>query len=181
VLLLTVAVFILPVFILNCLKLRKRQKIALCGVFSLGLITIIISLARFVVYTASSYNVDDASGNLWCTAEMAIATIVVSLSSLKPLLPRATPTTTSSRSNNGYIQAGSGGLVLRDGHNGTSRSHVQAKKLSDDEVELIIQETTAHGSRSGPSPTRTMAGNGTSTATRQEVKDGVMVTTRVTC
>jgi hypothetical protein len=57
-------VFVLPFFILNCLKLRKRQKVALCGVFSLGIITLIISLARFIVYTDSSdYSLDDASGS----------------------------------------------------------------------------------------------------------------------
>lgn len=57
------AVFILPFFIVTCLKLRKRQKVALCGVFSLGLITIVISLARFLVYTVSDYSLDDASGS----------------------------------------------------------------------------------------------------------------------
>lgn len=36
---------------------------ALCGVFSLGLITIVISLARFIVYTApGDYSLEDASG-----------------------------------------------------------------------------------------------------------------------
>lgn len=58
-----VTVFIFPFFILNCLKLRRRQKIALCGVFSLGAITMAISLARFVVYTVTDYNVDDATGS----------------------------------------------------------------------------------------------------------------------
>jgi hypothetical protein len=56
-------VFIIPFFIIKCLKLRRRQKIALCGVFSLGLITISISLARFIVYTVTDYSVDDASGS----------------------------------------------------------------------------------------------------------------------
>jgi hypothetical protein len=56
-------VFILPFFVINCLKLRKRQKIALCGVFSLGLLTIGVSLARFVVYTATEYSIDDAGGS----------------------------------------------------------------------------------------------------------------------
>jgi hypothetical protein len=56
-------VFGLPFFIINCLKLRQRQKIALVCVFSLGLITIAISLARFIVYTATNYTVDDASGS----------------------------------------------------------------------------------------------------------------------
>lgn len=49
---------------LNFLTLTKRQKIALCGVFSLGLFTIIISLARFLMYTLSEYySLDDASGS----------------------------------------------------------------------------------------------------------------------
>jgi hypothetical protein len=57
-------VFILPFFMLNFLTLSKRQKVALCGVFSLGLFTIIISLARFLVYTLSEYySLDDASGS----------------------------------------------------------------------------------------------------------------------
>lgn len=48
---------------LSSLKLRRRQKIALCGVFSLGMITIIISASRFIVYTVTDYNVDDATGS----------------------------------------------------------------------------------------------------------------------
>jgi hypothetical protein len=39
---------VLPFFILPSLNLRGRQKVALSGVFSLGLITIIISLIRFI-------------------------------------------------------------------------------------------------------------------------------------
>jgi hypothetical protein len=56
-------VFILPFFMISCLKLRKRQKVALCAVFSLGLFTIVISLARFLVYTVTDYSLDDASGS----------------------------------------------------------------------------------------------------------------------
>lgn len=58
-----IAVFILPFFMMSSLKLRKRQKIALCGVFSLGMITIIISASRFIVYTVTDYGVDDATGS----------------------------------------------------------------------------------------------------------------------
>jgi hypothetical protein len=56
-------VFALPFFIINCLKLRRTQKIGLVGVFSLGLITMAISLSRFIAYTASNYDIDDASGS----------------------------------------------------------------------------------------------------------------------
>ena len=55
-------VFGLPFFIVNCLKLRKRQKIGLVGVFSLGVITMAISLARFIVYNMD-YDVADADGS----------------------------------------------------------------------------------------------------------------------
>lgn len=55
-------VFILPFFIVNCLTLRKRQRIGLVGVFSLGLITMGISLGRFIVYNMD-YDLADADGS----------------------------------------------------------------------------------------------------------------------
>jgi hypothetical protein len=58
-------VFVLPFFLLPSLKLRGRQKLALCGIFSLGLITIIISLTRFikVAFPQGDNFIDDASGS----------------------------------------------------------------------------------------------------------------------
>lgn len=178
------AVFILPFFIINCLKLRKRQKIALCGVFSLGLITIAISLARFIVYTVTDYNVDDAAGSkcflskqlsscsltkldLWCTAEMCTATIVVSLPTLKSLIIRRSPNNSSyPRSTDGYLHHNASAKPLSN--HGTSRSHVQGGRISDDELELVFQ-----GSRKpSPSPSRT-----TSSTEPQDAKDNVIVTT----
>ncbi len=52
-------VFILPFFILKHLKLRPREKKGLVGTFSLGLITIIISISRF---TWENFDLDVASG-----------------------------------------------------------------------------------------------------------------------
>ncbi|KAJ4994022.1 archaeal flagellin n-terminal-like domain-containing protein, partial [Stagonosporopsis vannaccii] len=130
--------FIFPFFILNCLKLHRRQKIALCGVFSLGLITMTISLARFIVYTVTDYNVDDATGNLLCTAEMCTAVVVVSLPALKPLLIRNSPNNSSyPRSTNGYMQHPGSGKPLSN--HGTSRSQVHGGRISDDELELVFQ------------------------------------------
>ncbi|KAH4957638.1 hypothetical protein HBH77_120230 [Parastagonospora nodorum] len=97
--------FILPFFLLRYLKLHKRQKMALCGVFSLGLITIVISLVRFIVYTVpGDYSLEDASGDLWCTAEMSIAIIVVSLPALKVLIMRSVPSTANC-STDGHFQS----------------------------------------------------------------------------
>jgi hypothetical protein len=57
------SVFVLPFGLLRDLKLKKRQQIGLVGIFALGLITITISLVRFLVYIVSAYSVDDASGS----------------------------------------------------------------------------------------------------------------------
>lgn len=56
-----ILLFILPFFMISCLKLRKRQKFGLCGIFSLGALTMIISLIRFVEYT-SNFNLEDTVG-----------------------------------------------------------------------------------------------------------------------
>jgi len=58
-------VFCLPFFVLRRLKLHQTQKIALVGVFSVGLITMTISLSRFLVYTVTDYTIDDASGSMY--------------------------------------------------------------------------------------------------------------------
>jgi hypothetical protein len=44
------------------LKLRQRQKFALIGAFSLGLITMAISFGRFMVYTVSDFEFSDKQG-----------------------------------------------------------------------------------------------------------------------
>ena len=111
-------VFCLPFSLLSSLQLRQRQKVGLVAIFSLGLITICISLARFTAYIASDWDIDDENGSMyqcpsfalvyflilsrqaspfhtltehtdaWCTAEMSTAIIVVSLPGLKRLLTR---------------------------------------------------------------------------------------------
>jgi hypothetical protein len=63
-------VFGLPFFILHHLKLRRPQKIALAGIFSLGMITITISLSRFIVYTVTDYGVDDADGSKYSQSDL---------------------------------------------------------------------------------------------------------------
>ncbi|ORY12946.1 hypothetical protein BCR34DRAFT_281500 [Clohesyomyces aquaticus] len=160
--------FIIPFFIVNCLKLRRRQKIGLIGVFSLGLITMAISLGRFIVY-AADYNIDDASGNAWCTAEMCTAVVVVSLPGLKALILRATRPTILNRSNNGYIQTESGKM----GKASISRPHLQGSTL-DDETELVFLDR-----KPSPSPTATSS-RSARTRGMQDAKDDVMVTTNIT-
>jgi hypothetical protein len=85
---------------------------------------------------------------------MCTATIVVSLPALKALIVSATPTNTSKRSTSGYINAGSGKLVS---NHGTLKSPVQGGKISDDELELVLQVSR----RPSPSFSRTTSATAT--------------------
>ncbi|CAF3472709.1 unnamed protein product [Fusarium graminearum] len=90
--------FCFPFFILPQLMLRKEQKLGLIGVFSLGAITITVNLTRFIINNVASFQLDDASGNTLCTAEMTTAVIVVCLPGLKKFVKRSKLPTTTDRS-----------------------------------------------------------------------------------
>lgn len=57
-------VFCFPFFIFQHLTLRKEQIFGLVGVFSLGAITLIVSIARFVAYNVTDFGLDDAVGSM---------------------------------------------------------------------------------------------------------------------
>uniref|UniRef100_A0A0D2XNR3 Rhodopsin domain-containing protein n=1 Tax=Fusarium oxysporum (strain Fo5176) TaxID=660025 RepID=A0A0D2XNR3_FUSOF len=56
--------FCFPFFILKHLTLRTEQKLGLVGVFSLGAITMSVSLARFIISNAADYQLDYPSGKI---------------------------------------------------------------------------------------------------------------------
>ncbi|CAE7175526.1 hypothetical protein PTNB73_02838 [Pyrenophora teres f. teres] len=158
--------FIIPFFIIGCMKLRKRQKIGLVGVFSLGVLTMAISLARFIVYNMD-YDLSDAYGNLWCTAEMCTSIIVVSLPFLKSLVIRPNSPNTTNHSNTGYIYARD--RKMDDSRGRELKAHALDDTM-DDEMELTFLDRR-------PSPALTTA---TDDTRGPDGKHVVMVTTDVT-
>ncbi|KAH7129062.1 hypothetical protein EDB81DRAFT_888829 [Dactylonectria macrodidyma] len=129
--------FCFPFFLLPHLKLRREQKIGLAGVFSLGAITLTVSLARFIAYNVTDFGLDDASGNTLCTAEMTTAVIVVCLPGLKKFITRS-KTPTNITDGGDVSQPGSG--QLSSNHVFKSRSTPQAYAewgVRDDEIELV--------------------------------------------
>jgi hypothetical protein len=99
---------------------------------------------------------------------MCTATIVVSLPSLKPLIMRISPEITSNRSTSGNMIVGNRRSLS---HPGPARSYAQARKIGDDEMELVLRESR----KSSLSPTRTTTATGV-----HDSKDAVRVTTDVT-
>ncbi|KAL4724558.1 hypothetical protein ACLX1H_007999 [Fusarium chlamydosporum] len=121
---------------LNHLMLRKEQKLALVGVFSLGGITLTVSLTRFIINNAASYQLDDASGNTLCTAEMTTAVIVVCLPGLKKLIRRSKAPTQSDRdydsNKSSLLSSGSQALKSRR----TTQSYAEWG-VRDDDIDLV--------------------------------------------
>ncbi|KAF4458418.1 hypothetical protein FALBO_14844, partial [Fusarium albosuccineum] len=75
---------IYPIPLLKGLKMHsRRKKIVLTIIFGLGIITIAVSIGRFVTML---YVSNDISIYIWATAEICISVIVVALTALRPLL-----------------------------------------------------------------------------------------------
>ncbi|KAH7207342.1 hypothetical protein DER44DRAFT_810911 [Fusarium oxysporum] len=133
-------VFCFPFFILKHLTLRTEQKLGLVGVFSLGAITMSVSLARFIISNVADYQLDEPSGNALCMAEMATAVVVVCLPGLKKLIMRSrTPTSTTGQ---GFSSKQSSSGHSSDITGAKSRTASQAYAewgVMDDEIELATQ------------------------------------------
>ncbi|KAG9606212.1 hypothetical protein KCU86_g287, partial [Aureobasidium melanogenum] len=134
-----VFLFCIPFFIIKSLKLRQRQKFGLIGVFSLGLITMAISFARFMIYTVSDYDLGDNDGAVMCTAEMCTSLIVASLPGLKVLITRGIKNASSTGSSSGYNKTSNTPNSQSRIANLSSRLSRPAKRPSfdDSEFELI--------------------------------------------
>ncbi|KAF4976608.1 hypothetical protein FDECE_18456 [Fusarium decemcellulare] len=79
---------IYPIPLLKGLKMHsRRKKIGLTIIFGLGIITIAVSIGRFVTML---YVSNDISIYIWATAEICISAIVVALTALRPLLRKIT-------------------------------------------------------------------------------------------
>ncbi|KAI1686706.1 hypothetical protein KJE20_04671 [Pyrenophora tritici-repentis] len=125
-----------------------------------------ISLGRFIVYNMD-YDLPDADGNLWCTAEMCTSIIVVSLPFLKSLIIRPNSPSATNRSNTGYIHASD--RKTDDSRGRGLKVHALGDTM-DDEMELTFLDRR-------PSPALTAA---TDDTRGREGKDVVMVKTEVT-
>lgn len=133
-------VFILPFFLLPYIHFPRRQKWALVAVFSLGLITIATSVSRFLF---ENFNLQTSSDNIWCTAEMCCACIVVSLPSLKLLLKYR-----HMRSNPEYDFSGSitGANVAKSAEPTRQVSYAAFRESGDDISQNFVRLESLQGS-----------------------------------
>ncbi|CAH0041662.1 unnamed protein product [Clonostachys rhizophaga] len=75
---------VFPFPLVRDLKLPKlREKIGLCVILGLGVVTIAVSIGRFVTMVSAGNSV---SSYLWTASEISVALTVVALTALRPLL-----------------------------------------------------------------------------------------------
>ncbi|KAH0337336.1 hypothetical protein KCU81_g8141, partial [Aureobasidium melanogenum] len=95
------AVLALPMPVISRLKLPKKQKIGLVGVFLLGFFTCAVSVVRLVLvhnaYVRHDFTASSAEAVTWSMVEANVGIICASLLALKPLMAYLFPQRTKER------------------------------------------------------------------------------------
>jgi hypothetical protein len=124
---------VFPIPLLSGLMTSTRKKIGLAVVFGMGIITIIVSVGRFV---SMLYVHNDISIYIWATAEICISVMIVALTALRPLLQKFTNhASTSSDDRTGPTR----NSIYWPGSNKIPRRHVVqvgSESLAGSETEL---------------------------------------------
>jgi len=123
-----IVIFILPIPLLWGLKLPKRQRLGLVGVFALGLIVVIASILRLhtllLMLNTPAYRSDNTWSTVdslnWSTVEIHLAILISCTAAFKTLIQRFLPgilgslsATKHSLSRNQYSHTTNGGGYLR--------------------------------------------------------------------
>ncbi|UZP35046.1 hypothetical protein NXS19_002862 [Fusarium pseudograminearum] len=131
---------VFPIPLLQGLMTSTRKKIGLAVVFGMGMITIAVSIGRFVTMLHVH---NDISIYIWATAEICISVMIVALTALRPLLRKMTnsvSTSSDDRSGNPSRKTGlTRSSVYWPGGNKIPRRHVVevgSESLAGSETEL---------------------------------------------
>ena len=83
-------IFLVPLPVIRTLRLPRRQKIMVIGIFCLGFFTCVISIVRLFTLRASANSTDSTWDNVpsayWSIVELNCGILCASLPSLRPLL-----------------------------------------------------------------------------------------------
>ncbi|KAF3171388.1 hypothetical protein TWF225_010567 [Orbilia oligospora] len=104
---------LLPIPVLNTLKVGQRQRYILMGIFGLGLFVCVVSILRLhaliVLESSQDPTWDQAATTCWSSIELNIAIICASLPTLRPVIRRIFPSLLGSTNayGNSYPRQGS--------------------------------------------------------------------------
>lgn len=75
-------------FLLRGLRINKKEKMALAGIFSLSVLIIIVSIIRVVQTSATTQHVDPVWLALWSMIEASVGKIVITFGASDSFLTR---------------------------------------------------------------------------------------------
>jgi len=133
----------LPVRAIWALQIRKRQKIALVGILTIGWFVCVVSILRLNALIILSKHPDDriyysAATAYWSAIEINLGIVCASLPALKPLIVKIIPGFSTNHSGRGYGTALSGNMSRN--HGLTSK----AMRTRDEDVELATKSINAN-------------------------------------
>ncbi|KZF23448.1 hypothetical protein L228DRAFT_116313 [Xylona heveae TC161] len=141
-----VIIFILPIPLFLNLSLNRWAKAALCGVFSLGLLTTVCSILRLLqIHNIAYGNGDSTMLVTWGTVEFNVGIIVSSLPFLKNLIKALRVPSLKrlyeSRNHNKQQDYS----LHSFGHSGTIEGSKASRNRSDSEENILFPEALAEG------------------------------------
>ncbi|KAJ4419656.1 hypothetical protein N0V82_004851 [Gnomoniopsis sp. IMI 355080] len=138
------ALFVFPFSILKSLhSTDMRDKLGLAFIFSLGLITIVVTTGRFITMSVA---VNDISLAVWTTVETSISVMVVAAMALAPLLRKVGPNITDKITKLRFVPKWRLGVIREEQLLPTGRrlNHLGGKfSDGDDTDELPMPKPTA--------------------------------------
>ncbi|KAI4242737.1 MAG: hypothetical protein LQ352_007180 [Teloschistes flavicans] len=160
-----VIIFFLPIPLLLKLNINLKKKIALCGVFLLGLLTTVCSVMRMVQIIAIARSGNSTMLVLWGVIEVNVGIILTCIPTLGPLFPSLTGGTSNTISQNHHhiklgvyrgkgIDAGGGigggpqgPIAFRSDHLGGTTAHASDSSSQEEILGLKSVEAAAYGIR----------------------------------
>ncbi|CDM30847.1 hypothetical protein DTO013E5_509 [Penicillium roqueforti] len=107
-----IALLVLPMPLLSKLQLPRMQKIALMGVFAMGLLVVVTSILRLSSLREVAKSPDTSYSNVaaayWTAAECNVAIMCACLPFLRPIISRIFPKLLSGGSSNPYANKSAG-------------------------------------------------------------------------
>ncbi|KAF7590613.1 hypothetical protein BBP40_002608 [Aspergillus hancockii] len=149
-----IAILFYPMPVLKSLQLPKRQKMALTGVFALGVFVLVTSILRLrsllVISESTDPTYDNPDAATWSAVECNVAIICASLPSTRNLISRLVPRMFSTRGN-GYRTRTTNGYLnpVTPTHDRNFQTSVAADAWDPDLMELKESRETSDAQQRG--------------------------------
>ncbi|CAG8904104.1 unnamed protein product [Penicillium egyptiacum] len=160
-----IALLVLPMPLISKLQLPRTQKIALMGVFAIGILVVVTSILRLSSLREVARNPDTSYSNVgaayWTAAECNVAIMCSCLPFLRPIVSRIFPRLLSTGSSNRYAATKATGTNLTGTRNLTRHTQLHSQNHDKDydmySINVKPGDRSSHSSLAGIEVTTEMS------------------------